>query len=52
MFLMNNAFSIQLTDDLLMFLLFVHKLEARALHEHNPSILLNRHSRTRNHLYD
>jgi hypothetical protein len=28
---------------LLMFSVFVHKLEARVLHEHDPLILLNRH---------
>jgi hypothetical protein len=34
---------IQLTSDLLMFSVFVHKLEARVLHEHDHLILLNRH---------
>ena len=29
--------------DLLMSSVFVHKLEARVLHEHDPLILLNRH---------
>jgi hypothetical protein len=31
--------------------MFVHKLEAYVLHEHDPLILLNRHSRTRIRLY-
>jgi hypothetical protein len=47
-----QGLSIHLTGDLLMSSLFVHKLEARVLHEHDPLILLNRHSRTRIHLYD
>jgi hypothetical protein len=47
-----QGLSIHLTDDLLMSSLFVHKLEARVLHEHDPLILLNRHSRTRIRLYD
>jgi hypothetical protein len=34
-----QGISIHLTDDLLMSLLFVHKLEARVLHEHDPLIL-------------
>jgi hypothetical protein len=34
--------SIHLTDDLLMSSVFVHKLEARVLYEHDPLILLNR----------
>jgi hypothetical protein len=38
-----QGLSIQLTNDLLMFLVFVHKLEARVLREHDPLILLNRH---------
>jgi hypothetical protein len=37
---------IHLTNDLLMSSVFLHKLEARVLHEHDPLILLNRHSRT------
>jgi hypothetical protein len=41
-----QCLSIHLMDDLLMFSLFVHKLEACVLHEHDPLILLNRHSRT------
>jgi hypothetical protein len=47
-----QGLSIHLSDDLLMSLLFVQKLEARVLHEHSPLNLLNRHSRTRIHLYD
>jgi hypothetical protein len=47
-----QGLSIHLTYDLLMSSLLVHKLEARVLHEHDPLILLNRHSRTRIHLYD
>jgi hypothetical protein len=47
-----QGLAIHLTDDLFMSLLFVHKLEARVLHEHDPLILLNRHSRTRIRLYD
>jgi hypothetical protein len=43
--------SIHLTNGLLMSSVFDHKLEDRVLHEHNPLILLNRHSRTRIHLY-
>jgi hypothetical protein len=35
--------SIQLTSDLLMFSVFVLKLEACVLLEHDPLILLNRH---------
>jgi hypothetical protein len=42
--------SIQLTSDLYMFLVFVHKLEARVLHEHDPLILLNRHRKAQIHL--
>jgi hypothetical protein len=38
-----QGLSIQLTSDLLMFLVFVHKLEARVLLEHDPLILSNRH---------
>jgi hypothetical protein len=38
-----QGLSIQLTSDLYMFLVFVHKLEARVHHEHDPLILLNRH---------
>jgi hypothetical protein len=34
---------IQLTSDLYMFSVFVHKLEARVHNEHDPLILLNRH---------
>jgi hypothetical protein len=41
-----QCLSIHLMDDLLLFSLFVHKLEACVLHEHDPLILLNRHSRT------
>jgi hypothetical protein len=40
-----QGLSIRLMNDLLMSLVFVHKLEARVLHEHDPLILLNRHSR-------
>jgi hypothetical protein len=40
-----------LTNDLLMSSMVVHKLEAHVLHEHDPLILLNRHSRTRIRLY-
>jgi hypothetical protein len=47
-----QGLSIQLMDDLLMFLLFVHKLEARVLHEHDHLILWNRRNRTRIRLYD
>jgi hypothetical protein len=47
-----QCFSIHLTDDLLTSSLFVYKLEAHVLHEHDPLILLNRHSRTRICLYD
>jgi hypothetical protein len=42
---------IQLTSDLLMFLVFVHKLEARVLHKHDPFILLNRHRKAQIHLF-
>jgi hypothetical protein len=38
--------SIHLTNDLLMSLVFVHKLVARVFHKHDPLILLNRHSST------
>jgi hypothetical protein len=38
-----QGLSIQLTSDLYMFSVFVHKLEARVHHEHDPLILLNRH---------
>jgi hypothetical protein len=38
-----QGLSIQLTSDLLMFSVFVPKLDARVLHEHDPLILLNRH---------
>jgi hypothetical protein len=38
-----QGLSIQLTSDLCMFSVFVHKLEARVHHEHDPLILLNRH---------
>jgi hypothetical protein len=34
---------IQLMSDLYMYLVFVHKLEIRVHHEHDPLILLNRH---------
>jgi hypothetical protein len=47
-----QGFSIQLTNDLLMFSSLVHNLEAHVLREHDPLILLNRHSRTRIRLYD
>jgi hypothetical protein len=46
-----QGLSIQLTSDLYMFLVFVHKLEARVHHEHDPLILLNRHRKARIHLY-
>jgi hypothetical protein len=46
-----QGLSIHLTNDLIMSSVFVHKLEARVLHEHDPLILLNRHSRTRIRLY-
>jgi hypothetical protein len=36
-----------LTSDLYMFSVFVHKLEARVLHEHDPMILLNTHRKAR-----
>jgi hypothetical protein len=38
-----QGLSIHLTNDLLMSSVFVHKLEACVLHEHNPLIPLNRH---------
>jgi hypothetical protein len=38
---------IQLTSDLYMFLVFVHKLEACVHHKHDPLILLNRHRKAR-----
>jgi hypothetical protein len=38
-----QGLSIQLTSGLYMFLVFVHKLEARVRREHDPLILLNRH---------
>jgi hypothetical protein len=38
-----QGLSIQLTSDLYMFLVFVHKLEAHFHHEHDALILLNRH---------
>jgi hypothetical protein len=47
-----QGLSIHLMNDLLMSSLFVHKLEARVLHEHDPLILLNRHSRTQIRLYN
>jgi hypothetical protein len=47
-----QGLSIHLTDDLPMYSLLVHKLEVRILYAHDPLILLNRHSRTRIHLYD
>jgi hypothetical protein len=47
-----QGLSIHLMDDLLMSLLFVYKLYACNLHEYDPLFLLNRHSRTRIHLYD
>jgi hypothetical protein len=47
-----QGLSIQLTNNLLMFSLFVHKSEARVLHEHDPLTLLNIYSRTRIRLYD
>ena len=46
-----RGLSIQLMSGLLMFLLLVHKLEARVLREHNPLILWNRCRRTRICLY-
>ena len=36
-----------LKDDKLRPYVFVHKLEARVLHEHDPLILLTRHKRVR-----
>ena len=36
---------IHLKDDILLPYVFVHKLEARGLHEHDPLILLIRHKR-------
>jgi hypothetical protein len=47
-----QGLSIHLTNDLLMSVAFVCKLEARVLHEHDPLILLNRHSGTRICLYE
>ena len=41
-----QGLSIHLTGDFHMFLLFVHKLEARVLQEHDPLIQLNRHRKT------
>ena len=41
-----QGLSIHLTGDFYMFLLFVHKLEARVLREHDPLIQLNRHRKT------
>ena len=38
-----QGLSIHLKGDFHMFLVLVHKLEARVLHEHDPLILLNRH---------
>jgi hypothetical protein len=38
-----QGLSIQFMSDLHMFSVFVQKLEARVLHEHDPLILLNRH---------
>jgi hypothetical protein len=38
-----QGLSILLTSDLYMFSVFVHNLEARVHHKHNPLILLNRH---------
>jgi hypothetical protein len=40
---LDEGLSIQLMSDLYMFSVFFHKLEARVHHEHDPSILLNRH---------
>ena len=42
-----QGLSTHLTGDFHMFLVFVHKLEARVLREHNPLIQLNRHRKTR-----
>jgi hypothetical protein len=41
-----QGLSIWLTSDLLMFSVFVHKVEARVLCEHDPLILLIRHRKT------
>jgi hypothetical protein len=41
-----QGLSIQLTNDLLVFSLFVHKLEDCLLYLHDLLILFNRHSRT------
>ena len=38
---------ILLTGDFYMFLVFVHKLEARVLRKHDPLIQLNRHRKAR-----
>jgi hypothetical protein len=42
-----EGLSIQLMSYLYLFLVFVHKLEARVHHEHDPLILLNRHRKAR-----
>ena len=42
-----QGLSIHLTGDIHMFLVFVHKLGARVLREHDPLIQLNRHRKTR-----
>jgi hypothetical protein len=39
-----QGLSIHFTNDLLMSSMFVRKLDACVLHEHDPLILLNRHS--------
>ena len=44
-FLREHYLLIQLKDDLLIPYVFVHKLEARVLYEHDPLILLIRHKR-------
>ena len=41
-----QGLSIHLTGDFHRFSVFVHKLEARVLHEHDPLIQLNRHRKT------
>jgi hypothetical protein len=46
-----QGLSIHLTNDSLMSSVFVQKLEAHFLHEHDPLIQLNGHSRTRILLY-
>jgi hypothetical protein len=46
-----QGLSIQLTSNLLMFSVFVHKLEASVLRKHDPLILLNKQESTNPFVY-